>query len=455
LLPLVPSGKDDLTALVKRLKAFQSAFTRAGGTEVVVSLSTEDLPGISFVYVPLKDGTDVPALTGLLKKHLPEGVVFAKRGSALVAGPRRALARLAKGRPSVRAELSAAVKAAGDTAVQVLLLPTADQRRVIDEMVTLPGPGVSGKVLMRDLRWAALGLDVGAKPRARLTLEATDAGEARQFAELIGAAGNLVGKMKFLGEDRPLKELLPREFAAASRAIKPKLMGSRVTLEVSAPEAVRALVGLADAIKARTMGVERSGSNLKEVLVALHGYLDATGTLPPHALYSKAGRPLLSWRVALLPYVGEAALYKEFRLDEPWDSEHNKKLIARIPKVYRSPKIKDSRPGLTTYLAPINKDFVFTGTSKGLRLKDISDGTSNTVVVIDVSDETGVPWTKPADLVVNKKDPWKGLLGHYPGFVLVGMADGSVLRLPKTVKGGTLWALLTRAGGEVVPRPPR
>jgi hypothetical protein len=224
-----------------------------------------------------------------------------------------------------------------------------------------------------------------------------------------------------------------------------------VTLRVSEPSAVRALVVLADGIVERTRGIERSGSDLKQILLALHNYEGATGTLPPHAIYSKAGKPLLSWRVALLPYLGHQELYKQFKLDEPWDSAHNKKLIDRMPKVYRSPKIKDPRPGLTTYLAAINKDFVFTGTREGLRVRDITDGTSRTAVIVDVNDEAGVLWTKPDDLIVDKKDPWKGLLGHYPGFVVVGMADGSVRRVPKTAKASTIWALFTRAGGEVVP----
>jgi hypothetical protein len=452
--PLAPSGKGELAELVRRLKAFQTAFTRAGGTELVVALSTEDLPGISLVYVPLKASADVPALTGLLKRRLPEGTVLEKRGSALVAGPRAALARLARGKPSARAELSAAVSAAGDTAVQVLLLVTADQRRVIDEVVTLPG--APGKVLTRAVRWAALGLDVGTKPRAELTVQSADATGARQLAGLIATGLALLGKMTFLGEDRPLKDLPGSDFTTASGALKPTVTGSRVTLQVSAPDAVRALTALGEAVVGRTRGVERSRSDLKEILLALHGYNGATGTFPPHAIYGKDGKALLSWRVAILPYLGEEALYKQFKLDEPWDSPHNKKLIARMPRVYRSPRIRDRRPGLTTYLAPINKEFVFTGTKEGVRLpRDIPDGTSRTAVVVDVNDETGVLWTKPADLVVDQKDPWKGLLGHYPAFVLAGLADGTVRRVPKTVPASTIWALFTRAGGEVFPDLPR
>lgn len=123
-----------------------------------------------------------------------------------------------------------------------------------------------------------------------------------------------------------------------------------------------------------------------------------------------------------------------------------------MPKVYRSPKIKDERPGLTTYLVPINKAFAFTGTPKGLKLpSDFPDGTSQTILMVDVADEAGVIWTKPDDLVVNDKDPWKGLLGHYPNYVLVGMADGSVQRVGKKVPASGLWALFTTAGNDLTP----
>jgi hypothetical protein len=287
-------------------------------------------------------------------------------------------------------------------------------------------------------------------------MQSADAAAARKLAELIAAGVDVVGRMKFLGEDGPLKELLAKDFATAAGTLEPKVAGSQVTLHVTSPEAIRSLVALAAGIDNRTMAFERSTPGLKEIIVAVHRYAEAHGGhLPAHAIYSKEGKALLSWRVALLPYLGEDNLYKEFKLDEPWDSPHNRKLLDRLPKVYRSPKVRDRRPGLTTYLAPLNKEFAFTGTKEAVRFKDITDGTSRTVLVVDVNDETGVPWTKPADLAVDRNDPWKGLLGHYPGFVLVGLADGNALRVPRTVKRETLWGLFTRAGGENLADLPR
>ena len=74
-------------------------------------------------------------------------------------------------------------------------------------------------------------------------------------------------------------------------------------------------------------------NNLKQIGLAMHNYHDARGRLPAAYTVDKDGKPLLSWRVLILPYTEEAALYKEFHLDEPWDSEHNKNLIARMPAV--------------------------------------------------------------------------------------------------------------------------
>jgi hypothetical protein len=449
--PLLEGRKPDLVSQVKEIRESLAAFTRAGGTELIVVFSTADLPEASFAWVPLKDGADVAALTRLLKKVPGLEEHSEKRGDVLVAGSKEALARLGKGKPAARPELAPALEAAGESAVQVLLLPTPDQRRVVEEVVRWPG--VSGKTLTEGVRWAALGLEVGPKPSVRLTVQAADAAGAKKMAGLVELGFTLLGKVTFPGEEKPLKELFPKEFATVTEALAPTVTGARLTIQMREPAPLAAAVKLALGIEEYSAGLERSslGFNMKQILLALHNYHDTYGTLPAHAIYSKAGKPLLSWRVAILPYLEQDALYKEFHLDEPWDSPHNKKLIDKMPAIFRSPKLADRRPGLTTYLAPVNKAFVFTGDDKGLQLAAISDGTSNTAILVDVADETGVIWTKPDDLVVNEKDPWKGLLGHYPTYILVGMGDGTVQRVVKSVPGKTLWALFTRDGGEVLP----
>ena len=102
----------------------------------------------------------------------------------------------------------------------------------------------------------------------------------------------------------------------------------------------------------------------------------------PAAIYSKDGkRALLSWRVAMLPFLEQEKLYKEFKLDEAWDSDHNKKLIAKMPDVFKDPSAPPSKePGMTHYQVFVGGGSAFRLQPQSCRLFDITDGTSNTIM---------------------------------------------------------------------------
>src|SRR5947207_661102 len=111
----------------------------------------------------------------------------------------------------------------------------------------------------------------------------------------------------------------------------------RVTLACAvlfAGLAVAAPVPKADPLPAVTKEhLAASAANLKCITIAFHSAHDANGVLPGDII-GKDGKPLLSWRVAILPYLAEKKLYDEFKLDEPWDSKHNIKLLEKMPKPY-------------------------------------------------------------------------------------------------------------------------
>jgi len=66
----------------------------------------------------------------------------------------------------------------------------------------------------------------------------------------------------------------------------------------------------------------------REITFGLYQYWEKHGRLPKD-IHDKHGKPLLSWRVQLLPYLPELdTLYQQFDLDEPWDSPHNPQFIA-------------------------------------------------------------------------------------------------------------------------------
>jgi RNA polymerase sigma factor (sigma-70 family) len=193
----------------------------------------------------------------------------------------------------------------------------------------------------------------------------------------------------------------------------------------------------------------RSMNNLKQIGLAMHNYMDVSGHFPAPAIYSKTGKALLSWRVAILPYLEQDALYRQFHLDEPWDSPHNKRLLGEMPRVYAVPD------NMNWIVSPETNYQVFVGPGagfekrKGMRIGDLTDGMSNTILAIEAS--TSVPWTKPEDLEYEPEGPLPELGGMFPQVFPALMFDGSVHTFPKKINEGILRALITRAGGEVVP----
>jgi hypothetical protein len=192
--------------------------------------------------------------------------------------------------------------------------------------------------------------------------------------------------------------------------------------------------------------VMMSQNNLKQLGLAMHNYLSTYNHFPTPALTDAAGKPLLSWRVAILPYIEEAKLYQEFKLDEPWDSDHNKPLLARMPKLYALPGEPKPDPTQTHYQVFSGPGALFEP-GKKVGVGQVQDGFSNTLMVVEAAE--GVPWSKPEDLPFDpQKDPPK--LGYFPDGYNVGMADGSVRRLKKQLDPKVLKALITRAGGEPI-----
>src|SRR5262245_21985652 len=127
---------------------------------------------------------------------------------------------------------------------------------------------------------------------------------------------------------------------------------------------------------------------MKKIAVAVHEHLDATGVLPDD-IKDKNGKPLLSWRVAILRHL-DKKLFEQFKQDEPWDSKHNKKLLAKMPDVFRSLRVKLKGKGNTVYQGFHGGDAIF-GRVQPLGIAGIPDGTSNTILAVEGS--VGVPWT--------------------------------------------------------------
>jgi prepilin-type processing-associated H-X9-DG protein len=192
-----------------------------------------------------------------------------------------------------------------------------------------------------------------------------------------------------------------------------------------------------------------SQNNLKQMALAMHNYESSYGQFPAAAICDKAGKPLLSWRVAILPFIEQQNLYNQFHLDEPWDSPHNIKLADIQVKLYRLPGVV-SKPGdtKTHYRVFVGPNAAFE-MKKSRRIADITDGTSNTLMIVEAAE--AVPWTKPEGLEYDPEKRPPKLGRFYGGGCNVAFFDGSVHFLKSTLPEPILRALITPAGGEVIP----
>jgi hypothetical protein len=347
-----------------------------------------------------------------------------------------------------RPELTAAFEAAGDTAAQVLLIPPADTQRVVDELWPQLPPELGGgpsSVLTRGIRWAAAGIDVSPHKSLRLVVKSADA----QAAEAL--RGKLVELLHQAGQRAEVRKYVP-EFEAVAALLIPRLEGDRLTMVSDErmetfEKAMAALVRPLLEAEARVVTM----NNLREIALGMHNYHFANKHFPLPAGRGPDGKPLLSWRVLILPYMDQQSLFKQFHLDEPWDSAHNRRLIDKMPSVYRLPLSKTER-GRTNYLVPVGNGAMFDA-DKPISFKDIRDGTSNTIMVVEVDDQHAVVWTQPADWPFEPKDPAQGLGRIFHGGFATAFADGSIRwfawpQSPKDV--ARLRSQFTRAGHESV-----
>ena len=211
---------------------------------------------------------------------------------------------------------------------------------------------------------------------------------------------------------------------------------------------------LLPAVQAAREAARRNQSinNLKQLSLGILTYENAKRILPTQAICDKDGKPLLSWRVQILPYLEQKQLYDQFHLDEPWDSEHNKSLIPRMPRVYANPNAKVA-DGKTNYLAVAGKECLFDGTDKPVGLRNVTDGTSLTITIVEADADKAVEWTKPDDWHFDPNNPTAGL-GHVrPGGWLAAFLDGHIEFISNSVDPSLVKAMMTKAGGERIQLP--
>jgi uncharacterized protein (DUF983 family) len=195
-------------------------------------------------------------------------------------------------------------------------------------------------------------------------------------------------------------------------------------------------------------------ANLKQIALALQNYNAVYGRFPPAVVTDNGGKPMHSWRVAILPFLQQQPLYSRYNLKEPWDSPNNRRVAQSIVSEYRCPD--DDGAATDTSYVMITGPNTFGGKpNEGVRLDEITDGASNTIAVVEMAN-SGIGWTEPRDPPIEglpmevNGPPGKSISSNHPGGANTVMADCTVRLLPSDLDAETLRRLLIRNDGKPV-----
>jgi len=196
------------------------------------------------------------------------------------------------------------------------------------------------------------------------------------------------------------------------------------------------------------------GLRLGIIEMALVYYHDKYGCFPPAYIADKQGKPMHSWRVLILPFLGYDDLYKKYDFSEPWNGPKNSLLAKEMPPYYRCPSVTNSNLQVTNYVAVVGPGTVWPGRDS-VSWKGITDGSSYTIMLVAVAD-SDINWMEPRDMSFDQAilgvnvDRKSGISSNHPGGAGYAMADGSHRFRYNGTSTETLRAMLTIAGGETI-----
>lgn len=382
---------------------------------------------------------------------------------------------------SPRPELLDAFQSLGNAEVKIAVIPPTYFKRLLTESeMKLPKPlaSVSIPVLLEGVQWAAIGLE-GEKKSVELKIRSQNSQAAKDLRaemekwideSLSANSENAASVLRLVTAFPSAKFETVKDVKHLLVSLLPKPNAAEdapgLSLKIDedfAREKCNTLLPLA-AFLVR-MGLQDGNSkqctkNLMEITLALHIYHDANAKFPPSWTEDASGKTLHSWRVALLPYMGQGELYKNIRLDEPWDSDHNRQFHTKCPAVYQCPEMVLNQPeikrkGLTSYSIVVG-EYAWPPGSKKFSMINISDGTSNTIAVVER--QTPVCWMDP-NHEVTLEEAEKGIGRSQSGIAAphpfenrrtthVSLFDGSGHTYADNLSLDSLMHLLRRNDGE-------
>ena len=329
-----------------------------------------------------------------------------------------------------RTDIAQGFDAMGSMPFGAMLFPSKDNPldlgKIFPSLKNANGKDVEAPGILNGLKLVTLGIYLDPW-RIQMVIQTEDKELANDVHKSIlksiqGIPDLVQAQVEEVGKDPVFKAL-----AAVVKSVS--IMDDKVTIVITDFDPYFEIAARINEQNQAKAAAALSMNKVKNIATALLAYHKDNGKFPPAASLSKEGKPLLSWRVQILPYLGHNFLYKQFRQNEPWDSEHNKKFIRRIPPSFRESQ-ENLDKGTTPFQAPVGIATLFTPRGTGTNSIQIINELSNTIMLVKVPEDKTAIWTKPEDWEIDISLPAKDLLKGFTNAIVFACADGEVKAIP-------------------------
>ena len=414
-----PSEQPIVKALFAQLQAAQ-----AGKIFVIAGLQTVT-DGTPLVVVPTPDPEK---LLKSMQGMFGENVQIAASGSALLFGDPLQIERQKSFKPLTRSDMIAPMRDANRLDHTAVLAMPRSTREMLWKLWPKRQPDgfpvdLSPSQMAKDIKRVIVTLRTPPDPLMRLTIESVDDEAADRVSKVCAD--------------------LKQRFKVALAGVTFKRDEHQITLEADR-DAV--LLAEAKAVAARqATNRSRMVGTLKKLGLAIHHYQQREQHLPPRCFVDLDGNPLHSWLVAILPDFNNLAFYRSLKLDRRWDDSANARLRNTTPAGIGDQSLPVA---FTSIRAPVYPGSLWQGDGPPKRLSEVTDATSQTIMLVDAPSSAAIHWADPESWVISEDDPMTDVFGARAA-ARVLMVDGSVRLLKKAeLDDAKLKAMLTIAGGD-------
>jgi hypothetical protein len=422
-----PNTPVDERNMVKTLGgSILTTLRQAGVSNAYASVSLRDVwTGGIVVYLPCQDTASVKALAEVTLKQLPMLTQYqAYTGDGIVVVSRNDVWSRISSKPDASDKsLLASIEANPAHNVVVGISIPQSLRKEVAQLWPQNSPDnlpikFSPRELMSDIESIRLTANLSLQPTVTVTLNSETAEGAKKGQAFInqlvtivpdvGLASNIQGQsLKVTIDDKKLSDTL-QNYVASNRF--------------------------------------NAQNHLRQMGLGIMIYEQTHRMFPPRETRTKDGKPLLSWRVHILPYLEQQALYDQFHLDEPWDSPHNATLVGKMPEIFAVDN-DDLKAGKTRMQMPMMEGATFYGDGPQVTFAKVTDGAANTILVVQAPKENAVPWTQPKDLELSADRLKEQFFGNAESTNIMCF-DGAVRKLFRTMKPEYIKAYITCAGND-------